>query len=100
MGRAIRRKDEFAEAHSFLNMLTVYSFPGLVRYLLRLLVVEQEKPEKAGQNSDQGAEKSEPKWRSQPAFVMRLDFVLVMILVFLCSCLPLVVTPERTACPR
>jgi len=52
MGRAIRRKDEFAEAHSFLNMLTVYSFPGLVRYLLRLLVVEQEKPEKAGQNSD------------------------------------------------
>ena len=38
------------------------SFPGLVRYLLRLSVVEQEKPEKAGQNSDQGAEKSEPKW--------------------------------------
>ena len=36
----------------FLDMLTVYSFPGLVRYLLRLLVVEQEKPEKAGQNSD------------------------------------------------
>ena len=47
---------------SFLDMLTVYSFPGLVRYLLRLLVVEQEKPEKAGQNSDQGAEKSEPNW--------------------------------------
>lgn len=46
----------------FLDMLTVYSFPGLVRYLLRLSVVEQEKPEKAGQNSDQGAEKSEPKW--------------------------------------
>ena len=84
MGRAIRRKDEFAEAHSFLDMLTVYSFSGLVRYLLRLLVVEQEKPEKAGQNSDQGAEKSEPKWEV-PAHVRDgIGFCPGHDLVFLC----------------
>ena len=100
MGRAIRRKDEFAEAHSFLDMLTVYSFPGLVRYLLRLLVVEQEKPEKAGQNSDQGAENSEPKWEVPARVRDEIGFCPGHDPGFLVSCLPLVVTPERAACPR
>jgi hypothetical protein len=46
----------------FLDMLTVHFLPGVVRYLLRLSVVEQEKPEKAGQNPEHRAENSEPEW--------------------------------------
>ena len=84
----------------FLDMLTVHFLPGLVRYLLRLSVVEHEKPEKADQNPEHRAENGEPERDIQARVGDGVGFYLGHTPGFLVSRLPLVATPERAAGPR
>jgi hypothetical protein len=62
-------------------------------------VVEQKKAEKADQNSQRWTEYSEPEWDVPASVGDGFGFYLGHSPGFFISCLPLVETPERAACP-